>query len=136
MLDMFWSQDVILSSKWYWISFYTEDESKSANWLHLWCISTRVTSMMYKSSRLRIKLEVSQAQYEILLGSRTILWYKRRFEQALRPELRYKYYNSFTSTMHDEEDYITKQARCFEQRYQSWTCNHVPKLTLWTVKYQ
>ena len=39
MLDMFWSQDVIMSSKWYWISFYTEDESKSTN---------LVTSMMYK----------------------------------------------------------------------------------------
>ena len=39
MLDIFWSQDVIMSSKRYWISFYTEDESKSAN---------LVTSMMYK----------------------------------------------------------------------------------------
>ena len=90
MLDMFWSQDVILSSKWYWISFYTEDESKSANWLHLWCISTRVTSMMYKSSRLWIKLEVSQAQIWDTIRLAYILWYKRRFEQARHPELRYE----------------------------------------------
>lgn len=45
---------------------------------------------MYKSSRLRIKLEVSQAQIWDTIRLAYILWYKRRFEQARRPELRYE----------------------------------------------
>ena len=94
---------------------------------------------MYKRSRLRIKLEVSRAQIWDTIRLAYILWYKRRFEQARRPEPWVQvwkwYYNSqCTSMMHDVEEYI-RYYEGFEQRYQSWTCNHVPKLTLWTVKY-
>ena len=141
MLDMFWSQDVIMSSSKNDTEYHSilKTKVKAQTLLHLWCTSTRVTSMMYKRSRLRIKLEVSRAQIWDTIRLAFILWYKRRFEQARRPEPRVQvwkwYYNSCTSMMHDVEEYITKQARCFEQRYQSWTCNHVPKLTLWTVKY-